>query len=168
MRIKIVPLIGLLVLAAFTQRCASENAQDNKNESGTPAEDGSGATFSPYQIADSAAIVTYSNGLKLYVVQDGPGEFARDGMNIRMNYHGMLESGIVFDSSFQREEPFFFTLGQTPIIAGLHQAIQKLRLGSKAVVIVPPHLGYSNREDRPPNIPENSTLLFHIDLLGSF
>lgn len=167
MRNKIVHLLGLLIIVALTQRCASESTQDKENQPSDSA-DGGAAEFSPYPIADSSAIVTYSNGLKLYVVQEGPGEFARDGMNIRMNYHGMLESGIIFDSSFQREEPFFFTLGQTPIIAGLHQAVQKLRLGSKAVVIVPPQLGYSNREDRPPNIPANSTLLFHIDLLGSF
>jgi peptidylprolyl isomerase len=167
MRYRIAPLIGLLMLAVLTQRCASDQAQENNNSANAPEEDGT-PSFSPYLIADSSDIVTYSNGLKVYLVQDGPGEFARDGMNIRMNYHGMLESGIVFDSSFQRDEPFFFTLGQTPIIAGLYQAVQKLRLGSKAIVIVPPHLGYSNREDRPPNIPENSTLLFHIDLLGSF
>jgi FKBP-type peptidyl-prolyl cis-trans isomerase len=158
--------IPLLILAIALQQCARKDAVQNTEESSESTSTSS--PFRPFTIEDSTRIVTYTNGLKIYTVRQGPGEFPRPGMDIVMHYHGMLENGEVFDSSFERDQPFGFRLGQTAVIAGMEQAVEKLRFGSQAVLIIPPALGYSNREDRPPNIPENSTLIFHVDLLGSF
>ncbi|MEM0998084.1 MAG: FKBP-type peptidyl-prolyl cis-trans isomerase [Bacteroidota bacterium] len=164
MRNKFTGLWLLIGLVLGLSGCGGGDRSDAAPEAKTqPSRD-----FQPYQIADSSAIITYPNGLKLYVVQQGPGEFAREGMDIVLHYHGMLESGEVFDSTFERARPFNFRLGQTAVISGLAKAVEKLRFGSKAVAIIPPALAYSNREDRPANIPKNSTLIFHIELLGTF
>lgn len=149
----------LLLLAQACSKMASENA---------PNQGDAKVKFNGYTIADSSAIITYPNGLRIYKVLEGPGKYPRDGMNIRMNYHGLLEDGTVFDSSFQREETFEFKLGQTQVITGMAQAVKKMRFGTQAVVIVPPSLGYGDKKERPANIPPNSTLTFHIELLGSF
>lgn len=151
------PLLFLLIMAGCK---AAEEKISDANEA--PVED-----FKPYTIEDSTRIIQFGNGVGLYKVQEGPGDFPKAGMNILINYHGMLEGGKVFDSSFERNEPLRFRMGDNSLISGLEFAVGKLRFGSRAVVIVPPEHGYQAREDVP-EVPPNSTLVFHIEVLGTF
>jgi len=156
----ILPAFVLLVLAGCSSRPADEGATSSESpEAITP--------FQPYEIQDSTRIVTFGNGVSIYKVQEGPGNFPKAGMNVLINYHGMLESGKVFDSSFERDEPLRFRMGDKSLINGLEWAVGKLRFGSQAVVIVPPEQGYEDREDIP-EVPPNSTLVFHVEVLGTF
>jgi FKBP-type peptidyl-prolyl cis-trans isomerase len=127
--------------------------------------------FKPYVIADSTKIITFPDGLKLYHVQQGPGDFPTDGISVKMNYYGVLQDGKIFDESYSRKEPLTFTVGGGKVIAGIDEAIRKIRYGGKAILVIPPSLGYGEAtptKDLPPNIPPNATLTFHIELLGTF
>lgn len=127
---------------------------------------GSG-NFTPYTIVDSSDVISYENGVKVYMVNEGPGRFPHQSMSILMDYQGYLEDGSIFDSSFDRGEALRVTLGQGQIIPGLEYAVQKMRFGTKAIVVVPPAVAYQDRTDVP-GIPPNATLSFHIDVLGAF
>lgn len=154
---KILSLISLVLILAS---CGRQSGDDLVTKLDTPR------PHERFEIRDSSRIQTLTSGLKFYLVQEGPGEFPRPGSRIVMDYVGMLEDGTVFDNSYERSEPFAFTLGHTDVIMGMAEGISLMRYGSKAILIVPPSLGYGDEE--LPNIPPNSTLYFHIDLLGSF
>lgn len=119
-----------------------------------------------FSIEDSSKIQQFKSGLQMYVIQEGPGDFPRPGSVVLMDYVGKLANGVEFDNSYKRPEPFVFSLGSTEVIMGIAEGVTNLRYGSKAILIIPPSLGYKD-EDRP-NIPPNSTLYFHLELLGSF
>lgn len=119
-----------------------------------------------FSIDDSAKIQYLTSGLGIYIVQEGPGEFPRPGSTVLIDYVGKLRNGSEFDNSYNRPEPFTFSLGSSDVILGMAEGVSNLRYGSKAILIIPPVLAY--KDEARPNIPANSTLIFHVDLLGSF
>lgn len=120
-------------------------------------------TWKPWPLVDSSKIVTYPSGLKLYMVEEGTGPVPVNTSDVTANYHGTLVDGKVFDSSFDRGQPATFNLGQ--VIQGWQEGLTKVKVGSKFILIIPPALGYG--EQNQPNIPANSTLVFHIHLLSA-
>lgn len=129
------------------------------------------AVFAPFEVGDPSQIVTYPDGLRLYTVEQGVGDYATNGTTVYLHYGGLLEDGTVFDESYSRGEPFSFIIGSKKVIPGIEEAVKKMRLGSKAIAFVPPSLGYGDGKapnDLPPKIPANARLTFHIDLIGTF
>jgi FKBP-type peptidyl-prolyl cis-trans isomerase len=126
--------------------------------------------FTPYTIEDSSRIRAYPDGLQLYIVKQGPGDYPQNGENVRLHYYGVLADGTVFDESYSRDEPLEFTIGSGKVIAGLESAAKKLRFGTKAIAFVPPALGYGDGKSTklPPKIPANARLTLHLDMVGSF
>jgi peptidylprolyl isomerase len=83
---------------------------------------------------------------------------------VSVNYRGTLQDGKVFDSSYDRGQPFKFALGQGMVIAGWDEGIALMRKGGKAKLIIPPALGYG-AQGYPPVIPANATLTFEVELV---
>lgn len=135
---------------------------NGESDSGKPA-----IPFESYAILDSSKIVQYEDNLQLYTVTEGPGQLPEAGMTLRIHYQGKLKNGKIFDSSYKRGEPLKVRLGNGSLIKGFDYAVQQLRLGSKAVAIIPPKLAYGDRQDVP-DVPPNSTLIFDIDVMGTF
>lgn len=119
----------------------------------------------PFTIADSSKIVTTASGMKYYIVHLGEGNVPRPGQKIQAMYHGMLLDKTVFDSSYDRKQPFDFTVGQGQVIKGWDEAFTTFPVGTKAVIILPPDIAYGNQSTG--KIPANSTLVFHVELLGA-
>lgn len=163
----------LLVLAAlFVAVACSKNTtegEDTKDVVDLPAppkRDLSDTTNvrPPYVITDSTKIVTTASGLKYYIVEKGNGNVPKKDQQVTAHYHGLLADGKVFDSSVNRGQPFSFKVGQNQVIAGWDEGFQLFPVGTKAILIVPAKLGYGEMERG--NIPANSTLYFHVQLLG--
>jgi FKBP-type peptidyl-prolyl cis-trans isomerase len=153
-------VLGWVVTLCFT----SCNRSGSKEELAPVA-------FTPYIIADSSRITTYPNGLKLYIVKQGPGDYPQNGERVLLHYQGRLADGTVFDDSYTRGEPLEFYIGGERVIAGIEDAAQRLRFGTQAIAIIPPSLGYGDGKSAnglPPKIPANATLTFHLDMVGSF
>ena len=108
---------------------------------------------------------TTSSGLQFIVVEEGSGEPPAPGSRVRVHYTGMLEDGTVFDSSYKRNQPLEFDLGQRQVIAGWDEGIALMKAGAKYRLIIPPELGYGER-GAGGVIPPNATLLFDVELLG--
>lgn len=157
-------LSTFVAIACMTVLCAACGRDANQ-----PAASEAGA-FVPYAVQDSARITRYPDGLSLYIVEAGPGDYPQNGERVRMHYHGTLDDGTVFDDSYSRGEPLEFTVGSGKVIAGIESAARKLRFGTKAIAVVPPSLGYGDGTESklPPKIPANARLTFHIDMVGSF
>lgn len=123
--------------------------------------------FTPWNIEDPTKNASLPSGLQMYPVLEGPGEYPKHGQTVHIHYHGMLSDGKVFDSSFKRGQSFSFKIGSGKVIPGLDEGIRNLRMGSKAILTIPPDLAYGEKGDEP-NIPGNSTLIFHVEFLGIF
>jgi FKBP-type peptidyl-prolyl cis-trans isomerase len=82
-----------------------------------------------------------------------------------VNYVGTLESGVKFDSSYDRNQPFVFTLGASQVIKGWDQGLVGMKVGGKRRLTIPPELGYGSG-GMPPVIPGGATLVFEVELLG--
>lgn len=108
------------------------------------------------------------SGLYYNIVRRGNGPTPVPGDSVNINYTGMLLNGQKFDSNvdpqFQHVMPFWIVLQQTPLIPGWDEAIGLLPKGSKAMVYIPSGLAYG-AQDRSPQIPANSVLVFDMEIL---
>ena len=107
--------------------------------------------------------VTEQGELEIEDLVLGEGEEAVNGKIISVHYNGTLEDGTQFDSSYDRGEPFEFTLGEGMVIQGWEQGFAGMKVGGRRKLTVPSHLGYG--ESEVGNIPANSTLIFEVELL---
>jgi FKBP-type peptidyl-prolyl cis-trans isomerase len=76
----------------------------------------------------------------------------------------MLIDGTVFDSSYERDEPFSFTLGQGQVIPGWDEGIELLNKGASAKFVIPSDLAYGT-SGAGGVIPPNATLIFEVELI---
>jgi len=101
--------------------------------------------------------------VKIEDIQVGTGAEAAAGKTVSVNYTGTLTNGVVFDSSYQRNEPITVTLGAGQVIPGWEQGLQGMKVGGKRKLTIPPSLGYGAQGQGA--IPPNSTLIFEVELL---
>jgi peptidylprolyl isomerase len=98
-------------------------------------------------------------------LEEGTGAEAQSGGKVTVQYVGVdYRSGKEFDASWDRNEPFSFTLGASEVIPGWDQGIVGMKVGGRRELIIPPELAYGET-GAPPAIPPNETLIFVVDLL---
>ena len=95
----------------------------------------------------------------------GTGAEAVPGKSVSVNYTGTLTNGVVFDSSFQRNEPITLTLGAGQVIPGWEQGLQGMKVGGTRVLTIPSDLAYGP-QGAGSTIPPNATLVFQIELVN--
>lgn len=107
---------------------------------------------------------TYTpSGLGYKMIVEGSGPKPEAGVPVKVHYTGYLEDGTEFDSSYKRNAPFSFTLGQGQVIKGWDEGVALLNKGSKAILRIPADLGYGAMQRGP--IPANATLYFVIEVI---
>jgi peptidylprolyl isomerase len=96
---------------------------------------------------------------------EGTGAEAKKGDEVTVQYVGVgYESEEEFDSSWSRNEPFSFTLGQGRVIPGWEMGVEGMKVGGRRELIIPGELAYG-AAGSPPAIGPNETLIFVVDLL---
>lgn len=118
------------------------------------------AAFTPKSPA-----VTTASGLTYIITQKGSGARLKAGDTATVHYTGLLTSGVKFDSSLDRGEPFSFPLGAGRVIKGWDEGVRKLRVGDRATFFIPPALGYGAK-GAGGVIPPDATLIFIIEVVG--
>ncbi|KAI8374979.1 FK506-binding protein 2B [Choanephora cucurbitarum] len=90
---------------------------------------------------------------------------SNNGDELSMHYTGTLfDTGVKFDSSLDRNQPFVFTLGQGQVIKGWDQGLLNMCIGEKRKLVIPPSYGYGDR-GAGGVIPGGATLVFEVELL---
>jgi FKBP-type peptidyl-prolyl cis-trans isomerase len=109
--------------------------------------------------------VTLPNGLAYWDLTVGTGKVAVKGSTVKVNYAGwLLEQGTEFDNSYDRKEPFEFTIGARQVIKGWELGVAGMKVGGKRQLRIPPDLAYG-WQGQPPGIPRNAYLIFDVELL---
>lgn len=97
------------------------------------------------------------------IVGDGPE--ATTGQSAVVHYVGLgATSGEEFDASWNRDEPFEFTLGAGQVIKGWDEGVVGMRVGGRRRLVIPSRLAYGER-GAGGVISPNETLIFVVDLL---
>jgi peptidyl-prolyl cis-trans isomerase A (cyclophilin A) len=120
-------------------------------------------TKAPTQVQPSLATTTPS-GLTYMITRHGTGKQPKAGDTVLVHYTGLLTNGVKFDSSWDRNEPIAFPLGQGRVIKGWDEGIAKLRVGDQATLIIPSQLGYG-AFGAGGVIPPDATLIFVIEVV---
>ena len=118
------------------------------------------------QLAIDQAFKILRSGLKLYVERSGNGPKIDKGSQVKVHYEGWLaENFSQFDSSRAKRRPFEFEFGAGKVIAGWEEALGGVRVGTKLQLIIPSKLAYGVQGIPDMGIPENSDLIFKIEVL---
>ena len=103
-------------------------------------------------------------GVKIEIVKEGQGPLPKQGQTVVVHYIGTLPNGTKFDSSRDRGQPFSFVLGAGKVIRGWDEAVAAMKVGTRAIITIPPAMGYGAQWSGEV-IPPNATLIFDVELL---
>lgn len=122
------------------------------------------------------------SGLKIVIFETKNGEFPKVGKKVNVNYAGYFSNGILFDTSYAEVAKLYGTFDQkraekngyapfttdygpkARLIPGFSEGLQKMRVGDKALLYIPSHLGYG-AQGAGGIIPPNSNLVFEVEIV---
>jgi FKBP-type peptidyl-prolyl cis-trans isomerase FklB len=110
--------------------------------------------------AKNPGVKTTASGLQYKIVSQGTGKKPSASDTVTVNYRGTLVDGKEFDSSYKRGEPATFPVAG--VIPGWTEALQLMKVGTKAQLAIPPELAYGSNGPLA-----NQVLLFDVELLGA-
>lgn len=114
------------------------------------------------EVAKQPGAVRTESGLVYFEEKKGTGASPKASDTVKVHYRGTLVDGTEFDSSYKRNEPAQFPLGN--VIPCWTEGLQKMAPGGKAKLVCPSSIAYGDA-GRPPVIPPAATLTFEVELL---
>ncbi len=91
------------------------------------------------------------------------GDPVKEGDTVTVHYIGTTQDGVRFDSSYDRGEPFVFTVGKGMVIQGWEKGLIGMKVGGQRILVIPAEMAYGNRQVG--QIPPNAPLVFAVELL---
>ena len=114
---------------------------------------------------ESVGFQQTDSGLRFQIIQEGAGQQVANGQTVSVHYIGQLLDGTVFDSSYKRQQPTDFVLGQGQVIPGWDEGVSLLKVGDKARFVIPSDLAYGSR-GAGGVIPPDAALIFDVELVA--
>ena len=115
--------------------------------------------------AENPGVIETNSGLQYKIIKKGTGKSPSSSMDqVRVHYEGKLIDGTIFDSSYEKGEPYVTRLNA--VIKGWTEGVQLMKEGSEYEFFIHPRLAYGERKNN--NIPPNSVLLFKVELQKVF
>lgn len=134
---------------------------------------GTTATTTPVSTTPTTEPTMTTNDSKLTTVTDlkiedevvGTGAEAKSGDTVEVNYVGTLTDGTKFDSSYDRNQTFKFTLGAGEVIEGWDKGFAGMKVGGKRKLTIPSSMAYGD-SGIAGAIPGGATLVFEVELVS--
>jgi len=102
--------------------------------------------------------ITTSTGLWIVIEEAGRGPKIQENDRVNFTYSSMLLDGTPCYASGD-DDPKQIVIGRGGVESGVEEGLRQLREGSRAVLLIPPHLAHGNFGDRD-KIPGNSILIY--------
>lgn len=116
---------------------------------------------------DKLKFSTTPEGLKYALsVKVKKGKSVVKGDMVRVVYRSFVNDTIEIAKSDNREAPYEFVAGNGDVLKGLDLAVQQLKVGEKATVIIPPALAYGSKKFG--KVPENATIRMELEIIGTY
>lgn len=112
--------------------------------------------------------VSAPKSLESKVLVSGNGTQVKKGSLLVANYVGQIWRGKVFDSSFSRNELAPFPIGVNQVIKGWDETLVGRPVGARLLLVVPPADGYGAKGNTGAGITGTDTLVFVVDIVGSY
>lgn len=140
---------------------AQQNGKKQKQQNGK--ENGEKKEQKQKEKGGDGKIQKLQGGLMVQDLKVGSGAEAKPGKKIQVYYEGRLKTNNkVFDAT-KNGPGFKMTLGRGEVIKGWDLGLSGMKVGGKRRLICPPGLAYGAKGN-PPVIPQNSTLVFDVEL----
>lgn len=104
------------------------------------------------------------SGLRYYIYEQGDGESPKADDIVQIEYKISLLDGTVCYKT-EKDEYEELLLDKSDIETGIQEGIKKMKVGDKAKMIIPSHLGHGLLGDMD-KIPPMNTLVIDVHLLG--
>ncbi|MCQ2212937.1 MAG: FKBP-type peptidyl-prolyl cis-trans isomerase [Bacteroidaceae bacterium] len=108
-------------------------------------------------------VTVLPSGVQYKVLTEGTGALPTDTTVVKVNYEGKLIDGTVFDSSYERNQPFEVNMAAPRVIEGWTEILKLMPAGSKWEVVIPQDKAYGAQDMG--QIKPFSTLIFTIEVL---
>lgn len=120
------------------------------------------------QMAATEGAQTLDSGVVIQILEHGPagpgkGVRPTKSSTVKIQYHGTLADGTIFDTTSNDNEPVQFPLAA--VIPGWRDGVLKMYEGDIAMIGIPPEQAYGAEGTPDGRIPGGSTLFFKIELL---
>jgi FKBP-type peptidyl-prolyl cis-trans isomerase len=157
------PASGLLLIAAalVVAGCGPKGPPPPAVPEKTDAEVRREQYFGP-EIAADKSITWRNSNLGLKILAPGEGRLIQLQDRVRVHYTGRLKDGTVFGDTREKGQPSDFAVNG--LIPGWSAAMLTLKPGGKALIYIPPHLGYGGI--RAGQVPPFSGLIFEVEVLA--
>jgi len=154
------------VLGAYQKTASAHGTHQVVNGSGLPTVGASSpGTAPPVHIPEAAPPAT----LQTQTLIRGTGPVVKKGKLLVAQYEGVIwRTGKVFDSSWKRSSPSGFQIGTGQVIKGWDLGLVGKRIGSRVLLVVPPADGYGTQGSAQAGIKGTDTLVFVVDILGTY
>ncbi|MBK6628318.1 MAG: FKBP-type peptidyl-prolyl cis-trans isomerase [Flavobacteriales bacterium] len=103
-------------------------------------------------------------GVHHVLLRDQPGDTARPGQWVAMNYRMELLNGTLCSAS-EPGHPESFQVELDHVESGLHEAVQHLSPGDSAVILIPSYRAHGLIGDMD-KVPPRSSIVYHIGLVS--
>mmetsp|Transcript_58174 Transcript_58174/g.138478 ORF Transcript_58174/g.138478 Transcript_58174/m.138478 type:complete len:127 (-) Transcript_58174:78-458(-) len=102
------------------------------------------------------------------ILKEGTGAQVEEGMYVKVNCTGTLETGVKFWSTRDPDQDSFeFKAGEKEVIRGWDEAVVTMCVGEVASIVCLPEFAYGNTGFPAWGIPPGATLTFEIEVLST-
>jgi len=154
------------VLGSYQKTASSHGTPVVVNGTGLPTVGTSSpGTAPPVHIPQTGVPTT----LQSQTLIQGTGPVVEKGRLLVAQYEGVIwRTGKVFDSTWKSGVPAAFQIGTGQVIKGWDDGLVGERVGSRVLLVVPPADGYGKQGSTQAGIKGTDTLVFVVDILGTY
>jgi FKBP-type peptidyl-prolyl cis-trans isomerase len=154
------------VLGSYPKTASAHGTHEVVNGAGLPTVGTSSpGTAPPVHIPQTGPPAT----LQVQTLIQGTGPVVKKGRLLIAQYEGVIwRTGKVFSSSWKSGAPSGFEIGTGQVIKGWDDGLVGKRVGSRVLLVVPPADGYGKDGSSQAGIKGTDTLVFVVDILGTY
>ncbi len=154
------------VLGSYQKTASAHGTHEVANGTGLPTVGTSSPGTAPsIHIPSTAPSAT----LQVKTLIRGSGPVVKKGQLLVAQYEGVIwRTGNVFDSTWKSGAPTAFQIGTGQVIKGWDDGLVGKRVGSQVLLVVPPADGYGASGSSSAGIKGTDTLVFVVDILGTY